>query len=274
MYRPNEKKYLVTSGLFVSILLAISFLTVFLLNKENPLFSSKIDVFVEVKNAQNLKNGAAVQLKGIKIGTVQEIKFKTLDLISIRIGILNDYAEWVKTDSYVAFKTQGVLGDKFLEILGGTESAPGVKGKEVLRIDEVSTFDQIINKSEDLMAVAGNILQKIDKFLGPIEANRFERILFNLEQVSGNTNKLLTSMNDQKLNQSLANLNEATKTFKSTSESFANISKRIEDGPGTLHSIIYDQTVHEDLRSLLGGANRNKVLKYFLRESIKKGDEN
>ena len=267
MNRANERKYLIVSGAFVTLLIALSIITVFLLNKENPLFSEKININVEVKNAQNLKTGAAVQLKGIKIGTVNEVKFKTLDTIIINLGVLSEYAEWVKTDSYAAFKTQGVLGDKFIEILGGTETASSIKDGDSIRVEEVSSFDQIINKSEDLMVVAGSILTKIDKLLGPIEQNRLEKILYNIENMSHNSNKLLQTINDQKLNQSLANFQEATKSLNS-------VSKRIEQGPGTLHSIIYDQTLHEDMRSLMGGANRNKVLKYFIRESIKKNEEN
>ena len=274
MYKQNERKYLIISGAFITLLLLLSFGTVFMLNKENPLFSSKKFIFIDVKNAQNLKNGAAVQLKGIKIGTVQAIQFKNIDSIRIKIGILEDYSEWVRQDSYAAFKTQGVLGDKFVEILGGTESAPPIGEGDVIRVDEVSTFDQIITKSEDIMVVAGNILAKLDKMLGPIENNRIDRILFNIESMSNNSSKILQTLNDQKLASTMNNFHEASKSFKSTSDSLSAITKQVEKGPGTMHSLIYDQTLHEDVRSLMGGANRNKVLKYFIRESIKKDGEN
>lgn len=267
MYKPNEKKYLIISGAFIAVLLVLSFATVFMLNKENPLFSSKKQIFIEVKNAQNLKGGAAVQLKGIKIGNVEKIEFKNIDTIRITLGILEEYTEWIRQDSYAAFKTQGVLGDKFIEILGGTEASPMIKIGDVIRVDEVSTFDQMITKSEDLMVVAGNILTKLDRLLGPIESNRLERILFNIENMSHNSNKLLQTLNDQKFASTMTNFHEASKNFNS-------ITKQIESGPGTLHSIIYDQSLHEDVRTLMGGANRNKVLKYFIRESIKKNENN
>lgn len=274
MYKANERKYLIISGAFITVLLLLSFGTVFMLNKENPLFSSKKFIFIDVKNAQNLKSGAAVQLKGIKIGTVQTIQFQNIDTIRISLGILDEYSEWIRQDSYAAFKTQGVLGDKFVEILGGTESANPINAGDVIRVDEVSTFDQIITKSEDIMVVAGNILAKLDKMLGPIENNRLDRILFNIETMSSNSSKILQTLNDQKLATTMSNFHDASKGFKSTSESLSSISKQIEKGPGTMHSLIYDQTLHEDIRSLMGGANRNKVLKYFIRESIKKDNEN
>lgn len=265
MFKPSDKKNYLISGFFISILLLISMTTIFMLNKENPLFSRKFYAKIEVSNAQNLKMGAAVQLKGIRVGSVTSIDFKNLETLVITLGIINEYQEWIKKDSYVAFKTQGVLGDKFLEILGGTDSSPPYKQSEFLEVKESSPIDHIITKSEDLVVIAGNVLTKFDKLLSSIEDNRLEKILKNLENLTSNTNKLMSTINDKNLNSTIAN-------FKQSSDSMSKITKQIEEGPGSLHALIYDQSLHEDMRTLMGGANRSKVLKYFIRETIKKGD--
>lgn len=267
MYKPSDKKNYLIAGFFITILSIVSMATIFMLNKENPLFSSKYYVKVEVASAQNLKPGAAIQLKGIKVGSVSSINFKNLDTLVISLGILTDYQEWIKQDSYVSFKTQGVLGDKFLEILGGSDTAPITHDGDVLQVKEASQIDHIITKGEDLVVMAGSVLSKFDKLLSNIEENRLEKILKNLENVTYNTNKLMSSVNDKNLNATIAN-------FKQSSESMNKITKQIEDGPGTLHALIYDQSLHEDMRTLMGGANRSKVLKYFIRETIKKGEPN
>lgn len=265
MIRPNDKKNYLISGIFISILLGVSMVTIFMLNKENSIFSSRVYIKTEVKSAQNLKDGAAVQLRGIKIGSISSVRFKSVDTLVITLGVNSNYREWVKKDATISFKTQGVLGDKFLEITGGTETAPGVVDGDTLPTDEANQFEHIITKSEDLMVVAGSILSKFDKIISSVENNRLEKILINLENLTANTNKVMSSMNDKSITQSVAN-------FKQSSESMSKITKQIQDGPGTLHALIYDQGLHEDLRSLVGGANRSKVLKYFIRESIKKGE--
>lgn len=265
MYKPSDRKNYLISGVFIFILLCVVSVTIFMLNKENPLFSRKVYLKTEVKNAQNLKIGAAIQLKGIKVGSVSNIEFKSLDTLVITFGVNTDYSEWIKKDSYLAFKTQGVLGDKFLEILGGTEVAGAVNDGDQLKAEEGSQFEHIITKSEDLMVAASSILTKFDTMLTKVEPDRLERILHNLESLTANTNRLMSTVNDKNLNSSINNL-------KNTSESMSRITKQIEEGPGTLHALIYDQGLHEDMRSLMGGANRSKVLKYFIRETIKKGD--
>ncbi len=266
MYKPTDKKNYIIAGIFIFTLIVISMITIFMLNKENPLFSSKFLLKIEVESAQNLKPGAAIQLKGIKVGSVYSIDFKNLDTLVITLGILSEYQEWIKKDSYVSFKTQGVLGDKFLEILGGTVSSASTQSGDTLVVKESSQIDHIITKSEDIVVLAGNVLAKFDKMLSGVEENRLEKILKNLELLTSNTNKVMSAINDKNLNVSIANL-------KQSSESMSKITKQIEDGPGTLHALIYDQSLHEDIRSLMGGANRSKVLKYFIRETIKKGDQ-
>ncbi|MDD4973657.1 MAG: MlaD family protein [Bacteriovorax sp.] len=266
MIKPNDRKNYLISGIFISILLCVIGITVFMLNKENPLFSSRIYIKTEVANAQNLKEGAALQLRGIKIGSVHSIQFKDVRTLIVTLGVSSSYKEWVKKDATMTFKTQGVLGDKFLEINGGTDASPSVMEGDYLVTNEGNQFEHIITKSEDLMVAAGSILTKFDKILSSVENNRLEKILLNLESLTANTNKVMSSLNDKNITQSVAN-------FKQSSESMGKITKQIEEGPGTLHALIYDQGLHEDLRSLVGGANRNKVLKYFLRESIKKGEQ-
>lgn len=265
MIKPNDKKNYLISGVFVSILLAIVMVTIFMLNKENAIFSTKVYIKTEVKSAQNLKDGAAVQLRGVKVGSVSSIRFKSVESLIITVGVNSNYQEWIKKDATLSFKTQGVLGDKFLEITGGTEGAPSVADGDFLVTNESNQFEHIITKSEDLMVAAGSILTKFDKMVSSVETNRLEKILQNLENLTANTNKVMSNLNDKNFTQSISN-------FKSSSESLTKITKQIEQGPGTMHALIYDQGLHEDLRSLVGGANRNKVLKYFIRESIKKNE--
>ena len=266
MYKPTDRKNYLISGIFISILLLVVMGTIFMLNKENPLFSSKVYIKTQVKSAQNLKEGAAVQLRGMKVGSVSSIEFKDLETLEITLGITEKYREWIKQDSVIGFKTQGVLGDKLLEITGGSVESPVVVDGNVLVTSEGSQIDHIINKGEDLVVAAGSILTKFDKILSSVEERKLDKILTNIEQLTANSNKVMLSLNDKNFGQSIANL-------KASSESMSRMTKRIEDGPGTLHALIYDQGLHEDLRSLVGGANRSKVLKFFIRESIKKGEK-
>ncbi|MBH48635.1 MAG: hypothetical protein CME71_10745 [Halobacteriovorax sp.] len=260
--RPEDKKSVIITGTFVVLLLLVTAVSLFLISKENKLFSIKATLSTTVSNAQSVREGAAVHFKGIKIGSVSAIDILSVDKIKISLQVEDNYLKWIKEDSHIAFRTQGVLGDKYLEILGGNEDSPSVKTNHVLTSNENSQFDQFINKGEDILVVATRVLQKIDAIMGPVDNSRMGSILDNLETASIRANKLFSSVEPKKLSSTLDGINKA-------STSLGNVMSRIEKGPGTAHSLIYDPTVHEDLKSLLGGAQRSKVLQYFIRETIK-----
>lgn len=267
MFKPSNKKNYIFSGIFIfSLMLLITF-TVLMINKENPMFSDDIIVHTEVSNVQNLKEGASIQLRGIRVGSVKEINIKDLHTIIIKIGINQKYAPWVKTDSLISFKNQGVLGDKFLEISGGSLETSSIKDGDFIRTNEKSVIDQFLNKGEDLMISSTGLLNRLEQILSKIEDKKVSQIVSHLEGITKNTNDIVSTINSTRLNDSIVSLDESSKAFKE-------ISNRIQYGPGTLHSIIYDQSLHEDLKSILGGANRNKVLKFFIRESIKNNESN
>lgn len=271
--RPKDKKNILLAGVFAASLAILTMMSIFMLSKDSSLFTSKLVIHTEVQNVRNLKSGAAVQLKGVKIGTIQSIQFLDLNKIKISLGVNRDYSPWIKKDSYMAFRTQGVLGDKFIEILGGTEETDSVEDQDFLNTQESSQLDTFINKGGDILVVASRVLHKIDTVLGSVEDNRLANILTNVELITRNANQFIRDIDGKAIGTLAKNLSKSTKGLKATADNLSKITKQIEQGPGSLHSLIYDRSVHDDLKTLLEGSNRSKVLKYFIRETIKKSED-
>lgn len=261
--KPGDRRKILMSGIFVFGLSALILFSVFLINKESSIFGQRVTLNTRVSNVNNLKIGGAVQLRGIKIGAVENILFEGLDRIVIRFTILKEYLEWIKADSTVAIRTQGVLGDKFLEISGGSEQSEYIKADDFILSQDKDQFDSFLNKGEDILVVSKRVLQKLDALFTAMEANKLTSIIDNLDQTSKKFNELMTPIDGKKFNSLVTNFSQAT-------ENLTEVTKRINEGPGTLHSLIYDRALHDDLKSIMGGAKRSQVIKYFVRESIKK----
>ena len=58
-----------------------------------------------------------------------------------------------------------------------------------------------------------------------------------------------------------------------TVSSLRRTSESIEQGEGTLGLLAHDPALYEDLRALVGGAQRNKLLRSYIRKTIQKGEE-
>ena len=97
--------------------------------------------------------------------------------------------------------------------------------------------------------------------------------LNSLKRASGNLDVVMSEMRDAQLGATVKNVNATMANMNKASGSLTKILNRVENGPGTMNSLVYDDSLHDELRALLGGAQRNKVIKYFIRESIKKSEQ-
>lgn len=265
--KENYRNYII-SGAFITLSFLILGVFVSILGKEKAIFSSSITVHTKLTNARNLKEGVVVYLRGIKVGSISSINFKSLNTLLVSMDINEIYKRWIKTNSIISIQTQGVLGDKYLEISGGTTEADEIKNGEFLITNEAGTIDRIVTKSEDILLSAARVIFKLEDILNSVESDALSQAIQNINNLTNSLNKSSNKVDKikfLKFNESISKLNVVT-------DNLSNISDQIKNGPGSLHSLIYDQSVHEDLQTLLGGATRSKVLKYFIRESIKKSE--
>lgn len=257
--RAKDKTSLIKVGLFVTILTFVMMVMIVAIGKESSLFSPKSVVKAEVRNAENLKPGAVVELKGLRIGTVQDIKIIQQELVEIVLSITSENIKWIKKDSKVSINNAGLVGDKYLEIVGGSDTAPEFNPeKDKLTSEPTFDFKAMASKGGSIADRADRVLAKIEEMLVTVDSKSLGKTLNDLARTSENFSKASEPMISavQKMEQAMTKID--------------GISGRIEKGPGTAHSLIYDDAVYDNLRKLFGGAERSSVIKYFIRESIKK----
>lgn len=270
-FRKKDEKNFMKVGIFISLLSFVIMAMIVSIGKENSLFESKVELRARVENVQNLKEGAYVELKGIRVGAVQTIHIINDDQVEIRFSMLKSQLKWLKEDSKVAISTAGLVGDKYLEIYDGTKSAKSFNPEtNVLTPGHQSDMKQIITKGESIATITERLLLKLDTILLNMDnGKKIVETINALHRTGQNMEKITSEIRDAQVGQMVKNVNSSMAKLEKASGSMEKIMSRIENGPGTMNSLIYDDGLHDDLRALLGGASRNKVIKYFIRESIK-----
>jgi phospholipid/cholesterol/gamma-HCH transport system substrate-binding protein len=98
----------------------------------------------EFDNVAGVKKGAAVQIAGVTIGEVAKVALGEYEAAVLTLRI--DKSIQVPTDSMASVKSQGIIGDKYIQLsLGGDEEVfqPG----ELLRETESSVdIESLISK--------------------------------------------------------------------------------------------------------------------------------
>jgi phospholipid/cholesterol/gamma-HCH transport system substrate-binding protein len=133
------------------------------------IFEPKSDLHSYMQDASGLIKEAAVQLNGIQIGKINDIKLSGLSdqkkVVVIEMKVKSRYLSAIPVDSTVTITADDLLGDKYLNIKRGhaTETAgPGAELHSVLPIG-----DQF--NSADLVAAMKDMLNRIDAALKQIE---------------------------------------------------------------------------------------------------------
>lgn len=266
--RKKDKTNLVKVGIFVFSLTVVLMVIIASIGKETSLFEPKVDIRARVANVSNLKPGSYVELKGIKVGTVSNVSIISDDEVEITLTVLAKELKWIKKDSKVSISNAGLVGDKFVEIYNGTKEAPKFNPhKDILISEDLTGLQQILNKSDSIVSVTEQILLKLDGILAKLENG--DTIVQTFQSLNKSAKNMEALTNELKG----AQLSSMVKNMNNTSASMERILKRVEHGPGTLNSMIYDDALYDDLKALLGGAQRNKVIKYFIRESIKNSEQ-
>lgn len=121
-------------GVFIFLGLLFLSIGIFLIGNKDFLFSSTYGLKAEFQNVGGLNNGADVRVGGIHEGTVKEIDLplqsdgKVIVVMNLRSGTRNI----IKKDSHASIKTEGLLGDKYIEISFGSAKGDAVQNGDTI----------------------------------------------------------------------------------------------------------------------------------------------
>jgi outer membrane protein OmpA-like peptidoglycan-associated protein len=121
-------------GFFVVLGLLCCSVGVFLIGKQNFRFKRTYTLKTEFRNVQGLNNGAEVRVGGIHEGTIREILLPAdpNGKLTVIMDLDSDTNSLIKKDSIATIKTEGLLGDKYIEIAFGSIKSPEVADNDTI----------------------------------------------------------------------------------------------------------------------------------------------
>src|SRR5215469_2629198 len=122
-------------GAFIVLALLIFAAGVFWIGNKQFLFRSTYRLQAEFENVAGLNGGAEVRVGGIHEGTVRQIQLPMHpnDKIRVLMDMAGPTRSVIKHDSVAAIRSEGLVGDKFVEISFGSEQSPRVKDGDTIQ---------------------------------------------------------------------------------------------------------------------------------------------
>lgn len=196
-------------GVFVLAGLALTITGFYLIGKNRSLFGSNFELKARFSNLNGLMKGNNVLYSGIQAGTVKSIRIVNDTTIQISMLIDEDLKPFIHKNALVSIGTEGLMGNKVVQITPGQGKAIAVVPGDILNarksiiIDEMfqtlaRTNENILHISEVLkVAVMQVNNSEIWKLLEDKEtAVQLRSTLTNINKASIAANKIAMGIND------------------------------------------------------------------------------
>jgi phospholipid/cholesterol/gamma-HCH transport system substrate-binding protein len=204
--------------LLTAVLLMGSFLVVL----GGITFKSGYNVSVDFNNPGALKPGASVRIAGVHVGMVESIQYLggKLDpqtgrtpLVRAELKLNQDIQESVRKDARFFVTSAGILGEPFLALEPGSQTAPVLEagsisvGIDPPRLDQAlamgyELLDTMVtgvrnNREEigELMHGAGGMLKNLNAAIGE-NGNKFEDLVAKVETMSADGTTMIKEIRE------------------------------------------------------------------------------
>ena len=185
-------------GVFIILGIAIFAYAIYIIGKQRNLFGNTFTVSGIFRDVSGLKVGSNVRYSGINVGSVSNVHLLNDTLVKVQVTLEDKVHQFIREDSRMEIGTEGVMGNKVVNITPGTSTKPVVEEGATLGTIEAVKMDEILDElkksSVNTTVVTQNLAEitsKINQGEG-IFGKLFTDTSFtnNLDQISRNTANL------------------------------------------------------------------------------------
>ena len=170
-------------GIITLIALALLILgVVFAGGDKGLLFQKKSFVQALMANVGGLKKGSSVTMAGMTIGKVNNIAFVDHaegSQIQITMQVRTDIRSKIKSDSVPSIRTQGMLGDRYVDISTGSNSTKPLADDGVLIGKAATDFDETLHQALGVLQETEKLLNSINRQQGTVGQLFYDERFYN-----------------------------------------------------------------------------------------------
>ena len=174
------------------------------------MFRSTWRLRAEFQNVAGLNDGAEVRVGGTGKGTVKQIDLQRGGKVVVVMDMNNNVRQFIRKDSVASIKSEGLMGDKFVEVSFGSGNAPEVKDGDTIASEAPIDISDLVDKTGKLLDTATDALHNIDGAAGNLD-----QIATKINSGQGTAGELINNSGMFKdANAAVANLQEDTEALK------------------------------------------------------------
>jgi phospholipid/cholesterol/gamma-HCH transport system substrate-binding protein len=229
-------------GAFVIGGFALFAVGLFMIGNRRMLFGDTFRAYAEFASVAGLDNGAVVRVGGLQAGEVEGIQIPTSPSgrFRVRMRLRGDLRHLIRVDSLAAIQNDGLVGNKFVQIEPGTDTAPVVDEGGTIRSRE--PFDLA-----DLLQQMSDTIDTVNKTIVEVQAE-VTNALTSISSTAQTAEGLIADVGK-----------EARSILASSDNVAANLKTIVADinaGKGTVGQLLKDDALHQRAKQIAADAER------------------
>jgi phospholipid/cholesterol/gamma-HCH transport system substrate-binding protein len=233
------KNHNVIVGVFITAAVALFGAALFLIGNEHKAFRRHVVFYTNFQNVDGIPKGAKVRVDGMDAGEVESIQIPSSpsQKFRLKMNVEERLRGLIREDSLVTVETEGVVGDKFLLIQGGTDRASEAAPESTLQGKEPFEIGKLLEQAQGIMNQAGTTITGLQATMKDV-SGRLDTTLDTATGTIRNVNGLVLDVRKGKgtagllledpataadVKQSIANVRQTTEKLNTTTTRVDNL---------------------------------------------------
>lgn len=258
-------------GLFVLIGLTVLAMGIFYVTGAGFL-GPKYRLKTYLPEVSGLASGAPVRVDGVEVGNVESIRLlprstgRTTDKkrnIEVVLRADRRYQNYILTDSVASLVTEGLLGNRYVNITRGIEGTPIPDSGEIKGVEE-EAMKQVVERSAEVLGNLQALSTDVRDLIAGVQEGKGslgklltdDRAYYHLNNVLAKADTMITNIQDGR--GTLGKLVASDEMYTKVDKGLENVNVMLADvraGKGTLGKLVYDPALYDKTKEVMSQGN-------------------
>jgi phospholipid/cholesterol/gamma-HCH transport system substrate-binding protein len=231
-----QARHPVAVGIFVLAGVLLFGVGLFLIGNRRMLFKDNFEAYAEFANISGLQNGAKVRVAGMDAGEVASIHVPASPSAKFRVGlrVREDLHPLIRLDSVASIQTDGLVGNKFVQVEAGTDQSPIVPAKGTIRSREPFDFAEMLQRMSETLDLVTNTIVEV--------RSGVDDALTSVTDTANEAQNLITDLGKD--------AREIIAAAHQASDNVNAIVANVRQGKGTVGKLMTDDTLFNSLKEI------------------------
>jgi phospholipid/cholesterol/gamma-HCH transport system substrate-binding protein len=235
-------------GVFVVIGMMMLIVGLYFIGSNKNIFGNTFRLYSTFREVGGLQSGNNVRYSGIDVGSINKIEIKNDTTISVEMVLEKKVAAFVRINSIATVGTDGLMGNKLINIEPGTSDSPFAKDGDMIPSREGVNTDAMLRTldftNQNIATVSSNIrsiTENINKSKGTLYT-----ILMDTTLATG-------------FHHTILNIEEVTNNLTSFSRQLSDLISEVKQGKGPVGTLLNDTIMKDDLQAIVSEVKKSST---------------